>query len=31
MIITVGVTVEDYLDDIGMKAINVVVHMECDG
>ena len=31
VITTVGVPVEEALDDIGMKAINVVINMECDG
>ena len=25
------VPMEEALDDIGMKTINVVIHMECDG
>ena len=31
MITAVGVPVEESFDDIGMKAINGVIHMECDG
>ena len=31
MITTVGLPVEEDLDDIGIKTINVVIHMECDG
>ena len=31
MITTVGVLVEEYLDDIGMKTRKLVIHMECDG
>ena len=31
VITTVGIPVEEDLDDIGMKTINMVVHMECDG
>ena len=31
VITTVGVPVEEALDDIGMKSINVVINMECDG
>ena len=31
VITTVGVPVEEALNDIGMKARNVVIHMECDG
>ena len=30
-ITTVGVAVEEALADIGIKARNVVIHMECDG
>ena len=30
VITTVGVPVEEALDDIGMKAINMVIHMEFD-
>ena len=31
MITTVGVTVEEALDDIVMNPRKVVIHMECDG
>ena len=31
MITTVGVTIEEALADIGSRAINVVINMECDG
>ena len=31
MITMVGLPVEEALADIGMKAINVVIHMKCDG
>ena len=31
VITTVGVPVEEDLDDIGMKATHVVIHMDCDG
>ena len=31
VITTVGLPVEEYLADIGMKTRNVVIHMECDG
>ena len=31
VITTVGVPVEEDLDDIGMKTRNVVIHMDCDG
>ena len=28
--LAVGLSVEEALSDIGMKAIKVVIHMECD-
>ena len=31
VITTVGITVEEALDDIGMKTINVVIRIEFDG
>ena len=31
MITTVGVPVEEDLDDIGMKSRKVVINMDCDG
>ena len=31
VITTVGIPVEEDLSDIGMKTINVVIHMECYG
>ena len=31
IISTVGIPVEEALADIGIKIINVVIHMECDG
>ena len=31
IITTVGVPVEEALDDIGMNSINMVIHMEFDG
>ena len=31
VITMVGITVEEDLADIGMKTINVMIHMECDG
>ena len=31
MITTVGIPLEEDLDNIGMKTRNVVIHMECDG
>ena len=31
MITTVGIPLEDALADTGMKTINVVIDMECDG
>ena len=30
MIQTIGIPVEEALDDIGMKIINVVIHLDCD-
>ena len=31
MITIVGIPVEEALYNIGMKTINVVIHIECDG
>ena len=30
MMQTIGIPVEEALDDIGMKIINVVIHLDCD-